>query len=685
MANNGRSDLVPITPAPTRGGRNESGNGDSSQSVMSYTCQTCTRRKVKCDKEAPICSRCRKGGFECVYQAPQPRSRKRKMSDEVFEKLAKYERILQQNGLLDAETSIAKDVSPRESALATHAFKTGKLLTGQGRSRYIDRHMWYNLGNDEIQHMSDDEEEDEMAPIGANVAGGISPDPLTGAFLGSQQLILEYHPSHIEAMQLWKTYTENVEPICKVLHVPSTGKMVESISHHPEIASKTDECLLFAIYNCAVFSITEEQCVKQFSQERSTLIQNFHCAARQALVNASFLKTTEISVLQALYLFLLSSRYLYDPHTYWILTGVSCRIGQRIGLHRDGEKLGLPPFDVEMRRRLFYQLFPQDCRASLVAGIDFLSLPEGWDTKPPLNINDEQIWPGMTEKPVEQKCATDMIFCLSRAYVGKRLAKARNPTNGTSPWSFSDLQEAETAISAAEDEVEEKFIRYCDIVNPLHFLTIGLTRSGMTAKRLIVRLHKIRDQTATDEERKELFLIAQKTLDTDAAVHAHRGISRFEWHIKPFFLWGTRDSFIFILTTLWKRRDLLSSEQIEDAWENVGQLYQNHDELFDGKQALNVALRRLTLQIWDSYQSSSDHSEPEFIKTLRSVRCKKMKRKAQPEELLRSSSRPPTASDGNTSIGCFSESIVSEMGQYLEFDVDNWLFWDQLIQDQAWE
>lgn len=660
---------------------------------MSYICQTCARRKVRCDKVAPICSRCRKGGFECVYQAPQPRSRKRKPSDDLLEKLAKYECILQQNGLLDADTAHVGEVSPRKSASASHvkpgASKTGKLLTDQGRSRYIDSHIWYNLGDDEIHHMSDDEEENEMVPTNALVTGGIAPDPLTGAFLGCQQPILQYHPSHADAMLLWKTHVENVEPICKVLHIPSIGKMVESISQHPEVASKTEECLLFAIYHCAVFSITDEKSIKQFGQDRSTLMQRFHCAARQALVNASFLKTTEISILQALYLFLLSSRYVYDPHTYWILTGISARIGQRIGLHQDGEKLGLPPFDVELRRRLFYQVFPHDCRASQVAGIDFTSLPEAWDTKPPLNIHDDQIWPGMTEKPVEQTGATDMIFCLSRAYVGKRLAKAGKPINGAASWSFPDHHEAEKTIAAAEDEVEEKFIRYCDIVNPLHFLTIGLARSGMTAMRLKLRLPKIRDQTATDEERRELFQFAQKTLDTDAAVHAHGGTSRFQWHIKPFFLWGTRDSFIFILTTLLKRRDFLSAEQIEAAWNSVAQLYQNHDELFDGKQALNVALRRLALQVWDSYQSSSGDPEPGFIKALRSLRGKKQGRKNQrdklmcPTPLATSSSSPSPASDVNTSLGGLSESIDFDMGQNLEFDVDDWVFWDQLIQDQA--
>lgn len=245
---------------------------------MPYICQTCARRKVKCDKVTPACYRCRKAGFDCVYQAPPPRSRKRKLED-FTEKLARYERILQENGLLDFETLQVGDAPLRPQASASHvrpvASKTGKLLTGSGKSRYIDSHMWWNLGDDEIHSMSHDEDEDDEMPTLSvpNVAGAIAPDPLTGAFLGCQQYILQYHPIHADAMQLWKLHAENVEPICKVLHIPSTAQLIDSVSQHPETASKTDECLLFAIYHCAIFSIPAEECMKRFKQDRSTMMQ----------------------------------------------------------------------------------------------------------------------------------------------------------------------------------------------------------------------------------------------------------------------------------------------------------------------------------------------------------------------------------------------------------------------------
>lgn len=681
-----RSGFAPIAPAPSAQPGSDPGNSSALSGPMPSACQTCAKRKVKCDKTSPICSRCRKSGRECTYHEPNSRHRKRKLSLDTLEKLERldrYERLLQQHGLLGAETSTSSKETPAECSTDPEKSRTGKLLTRQGRSRYIDSHFWYSLEDDEMQHVSD-EEEDETLLGSAGISRPVVLDPLTAAaFMGSGQSLLQHHPNHKDAMVLWNMHTENVEPICKILHIPSVTKMVEYVSQRPETASKSDECLLFAIYYVTAFSITEEECTDQFRQARSTLMQRYQSAARQALVNASFLKTTEMAVLQAYYLFLLSSRNLYDPHTYYILTGVAVRIAQRMGLHQDGDKLDLPPFEVEMRRRLFYQIFPLDGRASQSAGTAMMTLPESWDTKPPLNINDDQIWPGMTEKPVEQKGATEMIFCLSRACLGQKLARAGTPINGGAPLGFPNHCEAEKVISEAESEVEEKFIRYCDIVNPLHYLTIGFARSGITALRLKVRLPKVRNQTATDAERKEIFQLAQKTLDTDATVHSHIGISKYQWHVRPFFLWGTRDSFVFILTMLSKRRDLFSPVEVEAAWKSVAQLYENHDELFESKQTLYLTLQCLALKAWDSYQLDSGATEPAFIATLRTLQGTKESRQAERHKNCAASLaclEPTSCTNILPSSPLEQRSSGVDCG--LDFDVDDWLFWDQLMQDQ---
>ncbi|KAL8820211.1 MAG: hypothetical protein Q9191_007562 [Dirinaria sp. TL-2023a] len=668
-------------------------NGDSLQPTMPCACQNCAKRKVRCDKITPICSSCRKGKLECVYQAPLPPRRKRKLSGEVNEKLARYERILHQHGLLpqDADASPSTDGTPQ--GLIPFRFtdsetsKTGKLLTGHGKSRYIDSNLWRTLGDDEMQHMYDDEEEDQVA---TEVAGGSVSDPLTGAFMGTQQDLLHYHPTHAEAIMLWKTHIDRVEPICKILHIPSTFKTVEMASQQPSLASKADECLLFAIYHFAVFSMAEEECEKNLGQSRATLMQKYQFATRQALVNASFLKTTEMSIMQALALFLIPCRYFYDPHTYWILTGVAVRIAQRIGLHRDGEKLGLPPFDVQMRRRLFYQLLPLDGIASQMSGTGIAVPIDTWDTEPPLNLNDDQIWPGMTERPEEKKGATEMIFCLTRSSVGRTFARTGKSVQAAATGQFKDYNEVEPLINEAEREVEEKYIRYCDIVNPLHFLTIGFARSAITAMRLRTRLPRVRNQTVPDAERRELLRLSQKIIDTDTAAYAHTSLRKYMWHVRSFFAWGSWDSLVFILTSL-RRSDLLSPAETDAAWSRVEQVYSNHGELLESERALQIAVGRLTLKAWNANPPSGNSPEPAFITTLRSLRKLNPHSRAErrgssaatldPRTDKFSPTSPSPASDASTLFGNLSGDMGFDIGNDFNLDTADWTFWDHLIQD----
>lgn len=475
---------------------------------MPYNCQPCVRRKVKCDRIFPTCSACIKTKQDCLYQAPpKPRRKKRKGSggggggvvvalddgyddaaatedrpsadDDLRGRLARYERILRENGLLDGRGNVTASSA---TAQRTEGYPTpvtegglppsrppqippriGKLVAGDGKSRYIDSNLWLDTGTDDIHDLSDDGEAAPEHQLSSSRPGLY--DPISGALLGMTQDLLEFHPSYDHAMVLWTAHMQNVEPLCKILHIPTTAKMVETVARQPSTASKAQECQLFSIYHFAVFSMDEEDCIRHFGQSRSVLLPKYAHALRQALVNASWLKTTEMPVMQAYMLFLISGRSYIDPHTYWMLTGIGVRIAQRMGLHHDGEALGLPPFEVQMRRRLFWQLIPLDGFAGQHSGTGISMLPGSWDVKMPLNVNDDQIYPGMTQWPEEQKGATDMIYVLCRAGLSHYYSKVALRLKESGP--SVHLQEGgltDSHIDEVERTLEDKFLRYCDII-----------------------------------------------------------------------------------------------------------------------------------------------------------------------------------------------------------------------------
>lgn len=63
---------------------------------------------------------------------------------------------------------------------------------------------------------------------------------------------------------------------------------------------------MFAIYSMAILSLEDTRCVYLFGQERAKLLAKYQSATQQALVNAGFLKSSNIMVLQALLLYLVS-------------------------------------------------------------------------------------------------------------------------------------------------------------------------------------------------------------------------------------------------------------------------------------------------------------------------------------------------------------------------------------------
>lgn len=520
-------------------------------------------------------------------------------------------------------------------------------------------------------------------------------DPLTGALFGSTEVNLRrYHPTPTNAWLLWETHMDNVEPLYKTLHTPTTSAMVRGISLELAVGYRSHECLLFSIYHFAVFSMSEEDCHSQLGHSRHTLLEQYNFAAKQALVNASFLRTAEISVLQALVLLLLASRDRYDANTFWTLTGVAMRIAQRIGIHKDGEKLGLPPFEVEMRRRLISQLLPLDVRASQMAGVETSTDLENWDTLLPSNINDDQIWPGMTEEPEHRAGATDMMFCLSRMCLVKYFVKIGRPEGAgvlVLGQSGSD-NETEQVVKQAESEVEKKYIRYCDVINPLHFLTVCMVRSGIAAMRLRIQLPKAIDHIDPGYEVTEALQLAFKILDTDAAVCSHPGLDKYHWHTKAFFLWGTWDSFIFVLTLLLKNV-AVSQDEVDAMWKRVEGMYWHHDDLFESKRPFYRALGHLAVKAWEARsprETTNGMGDPGFITILRlapGTDSPRPSERSQDNEDTSLNTEIPTepgplstlTSVPGPSQGGMPSGMSFDADSGFEIDAADWDFWDQLI------
>lgn len=684
----GEPGYVAIAPA-TDGSR---GNHDSDQPARPYSCLTCARRKVRCDKSSPACTTCRKARLDCEYQEPAPRKRKRKPVDNLYARLERYEDILKRNGLLPGtESTTTSSVSnradrqnPSADLLRVPAKASGKLLRGHGKTRYIDSNIWRSFGEENFHASSDDEDEDQALPVNGQLS---TADPVSIAILNLGKVasnLVDFHPTYNSAMRLWRLYTENVDPLVKLVHVPSGGIMLQRVAADPNSATKANEAVAFAVYHFALVTISDSDCLQMFGESRSSLLARYNHALRLALVNASLLKTTDLEVFQAYMLYLLAVRDQLDSHVLWVLTGIAVRIGQRMGLHRDGEEHGLSPFDVQMRRRAFWQLIPLDGIAAQLSGTGITMPMDSWDTKHPLNINDTDIWPDMTTTPEARTGATDMIFCLARSEMNRFMQKAHIASSD--PSSAAEYQqhmaEKEHELQVLEERFETNYIRYCDFANPLHNAVMALCRGALNGGKLRIRLPRIKAlKQLPEDERDKMWTISTKMMDLEIAVYKNHLMQGFLWHVRAMYQWHP---------LIWLLREIRQNPQLGDRdqiWSKFETLYEHHPEMVERKRSIYIAVGRVAVTAWDAYAAAHapvQPAEPLFITKLRNNGGRRGSNGARAEQAsnvsaLDFASNLPLSNPLDTPW----DTNTMDFHALSDANIDSldWMFWDQLVQD----
>ncbi|KAK5170476.1 uncharacterized protein LTR77_005064 [Saxophila tyrrhenica] len=619
----------------------------------------------------------------CEYVEPTSRKRKRKDVEELQSRLDRYEHLLKQNGLLskhDAkqESPSTNNLEPRDSSGPSTATadttrptsRSGVLVAGSepGQTRYVESALWEDLGED-LHPSSDDEAEPAQASTPAReLPSYVSPgDLVSAAFSGpSPQTynLADLHPPPEMARKLWQVYLRNADPILKFVHGPSTTAIVEKYCSNVYALPKETECLLFAIYHFAVTSMVDGDRQELLGHSWPEIRAQYHDATRQCLIACSFYQTTSFPVLQAYALLLASMRFRYNPHTFWILSGIQVRLAQRMGLHSEDERQ-LSPFDVQMRRRVWWYVLITDHFAAQQAGTTSATMPiEFWDSPKPLNVDDKDIWPGMTQRPQEKEAATDMLVFLVRVEITSFRAKmSRAPGKST---------DMEASLKELENRIQSKFTRHCDVTNPVHYMIMVGNQAAMLNARLRTRLTRVKKGEASDAERKEVFAVALKILDHDVALQTNELATRFSWQWQAFFSW---EPLICALKELCEEQD---PGQVDSAWEKVERVFKGHPNIVTPSRAIEVAIGRLALRAWDLTQrrSSAPPREPAFLGSLRQFfRVREEARKTSP-----AAKHTPTEQSAETQHDTYPP--LGELETLDDFGADiDWNFWDDLIRD----
>lgn len=252
------------------------------------------------------------------------------------------------------------------------------------------------------------------------------------------------------------------------------------------------------------------------------------------------------------------------------MLGVAIRIAERMGINSESALAKCSVLEAELRRRLWWSIVLFDTRISELASHNPVTLAPTWDCRIPLNVNDFDLRPEMKEPPVVQGKSTDALFAVVRSELGEFVRHMMFHLEFTSPALKPIFETVQSGLvpdvvrlDTLENMIEDKYLKFCDPENPLHFMTIWWTR-GYIAKCRIMEHHS----------RYSNLGVRQTDSQHDTAIsHALRMIEcNTKFAASPFtegFLWLVALNFPFPAYVLIARdlRKRPTSEHAEQAWE----------------------------------------------------------------------------------------------------------------------
>lgn len=340
-----------------------------------------------------------------------------------------------------------------------------------------------------------------------------------------------------------------------------------------------------------------------------------------------------------------------DPRALFCLIGIAVRIATRLGIHRDGAQFGLPPFEVEQRRRLWWQIVILDKRVAEITGSSITALSTcGGDCRFPLNVNDSDLNQFAKDPPTPVHGPTEMLFSLVRM----ELTVAAAPGGGTRPFTttpdgrpinnprvqYSPSPSSPDIVTHVANHnlprdlesfctyMETCYLSKCDPKIPLHLFSLLVTRQALCKLRVIDFLCRgVSSDTLNQHERDMLFMEAIRTVELDNEIQGGETLQGFRWYTYQHFPFP---AYIFLVGELRMRG---TSDLCERAWNAMILNHERRGMSRNMRTPLHIAFGGFLVKAWDAREAAEAQlgrtvETPKMISMLRSAH--KMKRSTAP-------------------------------------------------------
>lgn len=152
-----------------------------------------------------------------------------------------------------------------------------------------------------MRQIVDADEPEETSPE------SMTPDDHSELILGAdspEQDIDDLWPEAGHVFRLWQVYLDRVNPLTKIIHVPTLQPYLAEAITRSQNVPKGVEALLFSIFLMAAIALTPDECQSLLGQSREEALQRYSKGVRLTLLRMNFLKSNDLNTLQALVIYL---------------------------------------------------------------------------------------------------------------------------------------------------------------------------------------------------------------------------------------------------------------------------------------------------------------------------------------------------------------------------------------------
>ena len=281
------------------------------------------------------------------------------------------------------------------------------------------------------------------------------------------------------------------------------------------------------------------QVMTNFGASKTDLNLKYRLGLEHALAKADFLNLPDTVLVQAFAIFLLLVRRHDSPRFVWMMTGLVIRMSQYLGLQRDGTHFEhLTPFEIEMRRKVWWAVCMLDIRASEDQGTDLSIASGSFDTRIPLNINDADISPETKEMPIERNGVTDMSF--ARIFFGindiMKQMMAHSVRDGV-----TDPEDQNCLLNEIYQKFEQGYCQYTtESGNIAYWVGVTIARLCMAKMTLIIFLPVLFSSPGkhfSDDTRTKLLVSAIEVAEYNHALNAEKACRQWRWVFQTYTHW----------------------------------------------------------------------------------------------------------------------------------------------------